>query len=526
MPDNRARLGRRQFVTGAAAVGAAGCLGAAAGLAACGSTPTPKKLAAPKRYGGNLMVGLTGGSSSDTLDPHQGLSNLDTARAQALYEPLVALGANAGIEDVLAAEMTPNAAATQWVIRLRPGVVFHDGTPLTANDVIYTFQRIIKNGYSAVNVLRPVDLAGIRALDTLTVVVPMTRPYATFPGQLAGILTAQIVPSGFTATSPPNGTGPFKYKSFAAGQRSVFGRNPHYWRHGLPYIDTLSIIDFPDTVSLQDALITGQIQAAGTLDPAQMPTLSTHSGIDAIASPAGTIVPFTMRVDQPPFNDVNVRQAMRLAVDRPQFIASALDGSGSLASDVFSPYDPDFDHALRREQDLPQARYLLRKAGLEDLTVTLVTSPITSAAVPMATVLAEQAKAAGVTINLQQVPSGTFFGPNYLSWGFSQDYYYYASYLAQVTLSMLPTSPWNETHFDDPGYNKLYAQANATLDGSLRREICYKMQATDFTQGGYIIPAFVDTLDAYSTGITGYASSKLGQPLDGYNFAHFAFTLS
>jgi peptide/nickel transport system substrate-binding protein len=516
--------GRRQFLAALAATSAAA--GTSGLLAACGRAGAVPEPAAPrKRYGGNLNAGLTGGSSSDTLDPHQGLTYLDTARAQSLYQPLVQLDAGARTEYVLASEITPhNSTATQWVIRLRPGIRFHDGKPLTAEDVIYTFQRIIKNEYSAVNVLRPVDPAGIKALDKLTVLVPMTRPFATLPEQLAGILTAQIVPSGFTATSRPNGTGPFAYRSFTPGQRSVFTRNPHYWQHGLPYAGTLTIIDFPDTVSLADALITGQIQAAGTLDPAQMPALSTTSGIHAVASPAGTIIPFTMRVDQPPFNDVSVRQAMRLLVDRPQLIGSALDGFGSLASDVFSPYDPDFDHALRREQDIPQARYLLRKAGREDLTVTLVTSPIATGTVAMATVLAEQAKAAGVTINLRQVPSGTFFGPDYLQWTFAQDFYSYAPYLAQVTLSMLPASPWDETHFSNPDYIRLYAQANATLNPSTRKEISYQMQQTDFTQGGYIIPAFVDTLDAYSATITGYGPSRLGQPLDDYGFPRFAFT--
>ena len=93
----------------------------------------------------------------------------------------------------------------------------------------------------------------------------MTRPYATLPEQLAGILTAQIVPAGFTARSRPNGTGPFQYKSFTAGQQSVFTRNPYYRQHGLPYAGTLTIIDFPDTTSLADALRTEQVHAAGTL---------------------------------------------------------------------------------------------------------------------------------------------------------------------------------------------------------------------------------------------------------------------
>lgn len=516
--------GRRQVLAGLATATAAGAGGL---LAACGTgAARPAAPGARKRYGGNLAAGLTGGSSADTLDPHQGLTYLDTARASALYEPLVKLSADAQLEYVLAREIAPRGGnLDQWVIRLRPGVRFHDGRPLTADDVVYTFRRIIEHKYSAVNVLGPVHAAGITVLDPRTVLVPMSRPYASLPEQLAGILTAQIVPAGFDpARHTPNGTGPFQHHSFTPGQQSVFTRNPHYWQHGQPYADTLTIIDFTDTFALAGALIVGQIHAVGTLDGAQVPYLGNRPGVTTVASLAGTIVPFTMRTDQPPFSDVRVRQAMRLLVDRPQLIDTALDGYGTWASDVFSPYDPDFDASLHRIQDLPQAMFLLKKAGHENLTVTLVTSPIATGTVAMATVLAEQAKQAGVAIRLQQVPPATFFGPDYLKWGFSQDFYSFAPYLAQVTLSMLPTSPWNETHWADPAYVKLYNQANATLDSRLRKQIVTDMQMIDYDRGGYIIPAFIDTLDAYSTKITGYGPSRLGQPLDDYGFARFAFT--
>jgi peptide/nickel transport system substrate-binding protein len=230
-----------------------------------------------------------------------------------------------------------------------------------------------------------------------------------------------------------------------------------------------------------------------------------------------------MRVDQAPFNDARVRQAMRLVVDRPQLIDSALDSYGTAAADVFSPWDPDFDPHLHRIQDIPQAKFLLKQAGKQDLRVELVTSPIATGAVAMATVLAEQARAAGITITLRQVSSATFFGSNYLQWPFAQDFYSYTPYLAQVTLSMLRSSPWNETHFYNSSYSKLYNQANATLDPSARRQIAWQMQQTDFTQGGYIIPAFVDSLDAYRDTVTGYRASRVGQPVSDLDFATLGF---
>ena len=522
-------LGRRQFLRGVAATGAAA--GAGGLLAACGgsSPSTTKSLdrtGHTLRRGGNLKLGLTGGSSTDTVDPHKSLTYLDTSRLQSLYQPLVQLNAQAQVEYVLAESITTHRGSlSEWVIRLRPGITFHDGKSFTADDVIFTFQRVYSNDFTGKFGLGPIDLKGTKALDKNTILVKMTKPFASFAEQLAAFwYNLYIAPAGFNPAKPV-GTGPFIYQSFTPGQRSVFARNPHYWKSGLPYVDTLTIIDFSDNTTLQDALATGAIHGAGALDGPQIAALATTSGIKTVVSHSGEIVPFTMRVDQPPFTDVNVRQAMRLLVDRPQLIDSALDSYGVVANDLFSPYDPGFDHSLVRQAqgDIQQAKFLLRKAGQEGLTVTLTTSAVATGTVAMATVLAAQAKAAGVTVKLNNVPSGTFFGPNYLKWPFSQDYYNYYPYLSQVAESMLNGSPYNETHTNNPHYTSLYNQANATANPSVRKEIQYEMQRFDFNEGGYIIPAFIDALDAYSDKIAGYSAAKVGQPLSNFDFEHFAF---
>jgi peptide/nickel transport system substrate-binding protein len=528
-PQPDGTFGRRQFLRGMAATGVlagAGSLLAACGGPATGPTGDAAVASRQVRRGGNLKLGLSGGSSSDTVDPHKSLTYIDTARLQSLYQPLVQLNGQAQVEYVLAESITAHQGSlSEWVIQLRPGVTFHDGKDFTAADVLFTFHRIYSNNFTGKFGLGPIDLAGTRALDAHTVLVKLTKPFASFVDQLAAFwYNLYIAPVGFSPARPV-GTGPFVYQNFTPGQRSVFTRNPHYWKAGLPYVNTLTIIDFSDNTTLQDALATGVLHGAGALDGPQIASLATTSGIRTVVSHSGEIIPFTMRVDQPPFSDVNVRQAMRLLTDRAQLIDSALDGYGVVANDLFSPYDPDFNHALVRpaQGDIPQAKFLLKKAGQENLTVSLTTSAVATGTVAMATVLAAQAKAAGVTIKLNNVPAGTFFGPNYLKWPFAQDYYNYYPYLAQVAESMLKGSPFNETHTDNAHYTSLYNQANATASPALRKEIIYEMQNFDFTQGGYIIPAFIDVLDAYSDKITGYTAGKVGQPLSNFNFEHFAF---
>jgi peptide/nickel transport system substrate-binding protein len=522
----RGAIGRRDLLRAGAGLGAAGLLAA---CSSSGSTKPHNVTAASGKRGGSLKLGLTGGSSSDTVTPGLGVADIDYARIFATSEPLVWLEpSTAQVQFVLAESIEPdNGSLTRFVIKLRQGVTFHSGKPLTAEDVIYTFRRILtsKPPLSGSSPLSLVDLASTKALDTHTVLVSFTKPNGTFVDQIASLFAyLPIVPNGYTSAEKPNGTGPFIYKSFTPGQSSVFTRNPNYWQTGLPYVDELTILDFADSVSLQDALMTGVIHGAGLLEGPQMATLSSTSGVVSVPSKAGNITPFTMRVDQPPFNDVRVRQAFRLMIDRPQLIDSALDGFGTVASDVFSPFDPDFDASLVRHTDITEARALLKAAGHQNTTFTLVTSAVSTGTVAMATVLAEQARAAGFKINLSNVPSGTFFGPNYLKWGFSQDYYPYDNYAGQVAYSMLPTSPFNETHQDNAHYNNLFAQANATSNAGLRKEIFHEMQQFDFTEGGYIIPAFIDALDAYSSKISGYATDcKQGNPLSNFNFKTLYF---
>ena len=195
--------------------------------AAQGLRPWPGRPACgrqAKRTGGNLNVGLTGGGSSDTLNPfYGGISAIGTARAQQLYQPLVQLSNQAQLQYVLAEEIAPNGSTANWVIRCRPGVTFHNGKPFGADDVIYTLRTILnpKAPLGGALVLSPVDLKGLKKVDDLTVEVPMTSPFGSFPEQLASFwYFLYIAPEGWTQKDKPNGTGPFMYQSFTPGQRA------------------------------------------------------------------------------------------------------------------------------------------------------------------------------------------------------------------------------------------------------------------------------------------------------------------
>jgi peptide/nickel transport system substrate-binding protein len=497
-------------------------LGSGALVASCSSAATPQsttsKLGKP-RHGGTLRLGLTGGSSSDSLNPLTQVTNVDFALTAQVFEGLVTRDADDRPTLVLAESLEPNSKATEWTVRLRPDVTFHDGKPLTADDVRFTFETIVnpKAPTAGATSVTSLDVANMKVLDRRTLRIPCKRSFSSFVQVLAGSNYFNIIPVGFDVRRPV-GTGPYKVGSFNPGTQAVFERFPNYWQSRLPYTDRLVISDFSDETSQVAALQAGQVDAINSLSGASATTLRT-SGTKIIVSESGGFTPFTMRVDAPPFDDVRVRQAMRLIVDRQQMREHVFEGKGLIGNDIFSPFDPAYDKALpQREQDLGEARRLLRRAGRQNLSVELVTCDLAQGTVAAAQVMAEQAAAAGVRINLRTVTVTDFYGPNYLKWVFAQDFWDAPDYLPLAAEATIPGAPFNETHFNDPRYNTLYQQALSQVSEASRRELVQQMMKIDYESGGYIIPYFDPILDAVAPHVHGVVPTRYGLPLNGLVF--------
>ena len=295
-------------------------------------------------------------------------------------------------------------------------------------------------------------------------------------------------------------------------------RNENYWQSGLPYVDKLVIQDFSSETSQINALISNQVDVIDALSAASISSVRSGGGKVWIAKTSG-FTPLYMRRDTAPFNDVNVTQAMRLVCDRQQMIDVIFGGHGAIGNDIYDHADPAYDTSIpQRVQDISQAKYLLKKAGKENLQVTLTAGPIGPGTVQMAQVYAQQASQAGIKVNIDQVTPEVEFGPNYAKFLFAQDYVIYASYLTQTALSGLPTSPFPETHFVDPHYTSLFNQALATVDINKRYELEHEMQKIDWNMGGNIIPYFLPTIDGYSKSVHGIHSSVTGWPLAAFDF--------
>ena len=400
---------------------------------------------------------------------------------------------------------------TQYTISLRKGIEFHDGKTMTADDVVYSLQRIAteENGLTGFAATATFDVAGIKKVDKYTVRLPLKSPDSTVPQTLASY-TFGIVPVGYKAfPAPQNGTGAYKLKSFTPGQESVSERHPNYWRES--YFDTVTITNFADSTAQVNALLGGQIDAMTDLPASQVQVVESRQ-LKSLISKTGGWVPLCMAIDMPPFDDNRVRQAMRLIVDREAMIQQIASGYGFLANDLYSPFDDGYNEDLpQRTQDIDQAKSLLKDAGMEGLTVDLNTTNGAAGMVSLATVFASQAKEAGVTVNVKNVPN--YYGDDYLKLAFSVDFWGTRGYLNQVQQGSLASSPYNETHWppksgEGSNFESLYSQALAATDDSKRIELQHEMQKLEYEYGGYIIPFFGSLIDAYSPKVQGFSPSK------------------
>jgi peptide/nickel transport system substrate-binding protein len=390
--------------------------GTTTGSSTASSSPGTTANGAAPKSGGRLRAGIANGGSSDTLDPTRAASGADFFRLESLYEALTHTTADITTELLLAESIEPNADGTAWTVRIKDGIVFHNGKPLTIDDVVYTLNRTQSVSIVGREATAVIDFASMKKLDDRTLMIPLTTPRAEFPADLSQV---RIVPDGAQdadfATNPV-GTGPFAFSSFTPGQSSLFSKNANYWQDGKPYLDELEFITISDGTARLNALLGGQVDCIDQMLYTQAKQYGDSGDIVINVSKPGNWVPITMACDTAPFDDVRVRQAMRLIADRQQLVDNAQLGYGEIGNDLFAKGLPFYNDELpQREQDLDQAKSLLKAAGAEGLKVTLDASSVSPGMLESATLFAEQAKGAGVEITINNVPPGDYYGPNYLS---------------------------------------------------------------------------------------------------------------
>ncbi|MBP2331009.1 peptide/nickel transport system substrate-binding protein [Kibdelosporangium banguiense] len=493
LPVSPALLDRRAFLRGLG-IGAIGLTACAPGGAATSGPGEPRR-------GGRLRAVVSGTSSSaDTLHPFVAGSWGAGIVLKNVFDKLCAYNDDLTVRMRLAESIEPNADGSMWTIRLRDGVQWHNGKPLSADDLVYSIRYLLDpaNTFSGAQDLSMVDSAGVTKVDQRTVRVPMRTPIADLPSLLAGWYN-YVIPEGttkFDNENPPVGTGPFKFVKWSPGDRVLLARNDAYWENGRPYLDELEVIFVTQPDTRLNALLGGQADVAHELAWAQAAAQQRSGQIQLTVSPAGRMQSFNMMVTAEPFTDPAVREALKLSVDRREIVDTVYAGYADVGNDLYGLGAPLYASDLpQRAYDPDRARSLLRAAGKEGLSVTLHTSDVTPGMLQAATLYAEQVKRAGITINLQQVPADSYWSTAWAKQPFTQsgwgnyalDWFY-----GQTVLSSAES---NETAWRRPDWDQRYFQARATMDPGLRAQRYGELQRELWTDGGYIIHSFVKWID-------------------------------
>jgi peptide/nickel transport system substrate-binding protein len=361
--------------------------------------------------------------------------------------------------------------------------------------------------FASVPFVAGINLKDLKAINATTVKVPLLYPDADLGANFV-YWNTWMVQNGETDFTKPVGTGPFVFDTFKAGTQSTFKRNPNYWQTGKPYVDELLIQSIDDNNARLEALQSGQIDAMAQLPTADAKAHQATGDITVLVAKSPQAMMFYMDTTQAPFTDVRVRQAIRLIADRKALVESAINGYGTVGNDIVGKGLPFYDNDLpQREQDIDQAKSLLKAAGQQDLTVLLRTSPIFPGFVEAATLLAEQAKAAGVTMQLKQVPPNSYYNPSllYLKMAFAETQWPIPSLKFFYLQALSAQAPYNETHWKDKTWNDLLFKAIGELDQTAAQDAWNQVQKIQWDQGGYLNWTNADWVDGVSTKLKGLA---------------------
>lgn len=490
-------LTRRQLMEGTAALG---------GLA----LPAFPAFAQTPKRGGTLRMSVD--QAVNKLNPLAIRVNPEYLVAEMLYSSLTRLGFDMAPVPDLAESWTPSADLTEWTFKLRPGVTFHDGSACTAKDVVATFEAILdpKNASPARRNVGPIE--SVTAKDDLTVVIKTTGAYADLPVAVA-YTNAKIVPAAVVKADLSRldreaiGTGPFKLVSFEPERLVVVERNPAYYDKARPYLDRVQIAVYPDPTSEVSALIAGDTDLMQHTLPTEFSRLQKASGVTALRTPSGQFCNINFGCDTAPFNDVRVRQALALTIDRKAMVDFVTEGYGTPGNDtpVNAAYRFYADRSLK-QPDIAQAKKLLAEAGhAKGLEATLIASDRPAVRTQLAVAVREMAKPAGFTINVQTMPHAT-----YLDQVWKKGSFYIGFYNMQPTadaiFALLYTSnaAWNETRWNNAAFDKLVSEARTTIDEAKRRELYAGAQALMHEQVPSIIPVYFDLLAAKRNYVEGY----------------------
>ncbi|KSV74478.1 hypothetical protein N182_27945 [Sinorhizobium sp. GL2] len=505
-------ISRRQFMEGSLALGAS---------IASSMAMANQALAAPKS-GGVFRLGLADTAASETFDPATFTSNFMYAGMfGGALNTLTELSANGDVIPELAESFESSSDAKTWIFRLRKGVEFHNGKSLDAADVITSFNH--HRGDDSKSGARSLvaGIRDIRADDKNTVIFELESGNVDFP-YIANDFHLSIMPAKDGKLDWANGvgTGGYVLQSYEPGIEMRLARNPNYWKPGRAHFDEVVLLAMGDVTTRQNALATGQIDAMNRVDRRTIDLFARNPRI-VISEVTGTQhYTLPMNTTVTPFDNNDVRLALKFAIDRQFLLDHILMGHGRIGNDhPIAPTNRYFATDIeQRQYDPDKAKFHLKKAGVGSLEVKLHTSEAAfTGAVDAAVLYKEQATKAGILIDIVREPVDGYWDEVMLKQPWSMGYWSgRPTEDWMFSIAYAAGAPWNETHWDNPRFMELLIAARAELNQDKRRDMYREMQLLVRDEGGAIIPLYANLIDAHSDKIAHETVVGTNFELDGW----------
>ena len=474
-------------------------------------------LAAEPKRGGTLKIGVSGGSTSDSLDPATYLDSHMYVVGFALGNNLVEIGPDRKPIPELAESWHGSNGGKHWEFKLRKGVTFHNGKPLTVADVVYSLNRHIgKDSKSAakgfLNGVSSIHAEGDR------IIIDHENGDADIP-TIMGDFHLQIIPEGHTDWTTFVGTGPYILEEFEPGVGFKASRNPNYWKENRAWVDSVELVNITDATARTGALLSSVIDVIDRVDSKTVKRLQGLNLYNLVEGLGGRYETTVMDVRNSPFNDVDVRLALKYAINRQEIVDKIFQGFATLGNDhPIPPTDPYYHSELpQRAYDTDKAAWHLKRSGLDGLTLDLSAADAAfPRAVDVAVLMKESARTAGIEINIQQEPNDGYWSNVWM-----KKPYVMSNWTTRPTPGMMFSvafacgAPWAEAYWCNDQFEDLMTAGKTETDFARRKQIYWDMQEIVHNDGGNCVFAFPSDLDAYDRSVQGTASDGVGRLMGG-----------
>ena len=500
---------RRHVLQGGAALGTAALIGP---LAATRAAAQPKK-------GGILRVAMAHGNTSDKYDPGSWTHAYVQVFAHARHQYLTEVAADGSLVGEVAESWESSPDASVWTFAIRPGIKFHSGKDLTPEDVIASLDY--HRGDESTSAAKPfVDPITDMKVDGNNVVITLESGNADFPFIMSDY-HLPIMPStdGKIDPSSSDGAGGYIVKQYEPGVRAMLERNPNYWKTDRAHFDGIELLTILDPAARQSALRTGDVDVIDQVDLKTVHLFQRVPDVTVLSTTGTQHYTFAMDTRKEPFNDPNVRMALKHAINRQELVDKILFGYGGVGNDHPIGESNQFHADLEQNSyDPAKAKEYLKKAGLDSLDISLSAADAAySGAVDAAILFAQHAKPAGINIEVVREPNDGYWSDVWMKKPFSAVYWGgRPTEDWMFTTAYASGAAWNDSFWENEEFNKLLLEARSELDDGKRRELYGRMQDIVRTDGGVIVPMFASYVMAHKNNVKTPETVGANWTLDGF----------